>query len=122
MDKKKVTELIFKAHHYIEEVFHRQADNNNAIDAMSLANASVILLTAISELSKSDWVSVEDGLPPYEEEVLVRDINAKGNWSKPWICYRSKNECYRHITDKHKFVTTRLGEITHWRPIEKLEE
>jgi len=108
MDKKKVIELIEQA-----IIWSRQANQYSVISNLE---------EALKELNKSDWVSVEDGVPPCEEEVLVRDINAKGNWSKPWICYRSKNECYRHITDKHKFVTTRLGEITHWRPIEKLEE
>lgn len=108
MDKKKVIELIEQA-----IIWSRQANQYSVISNLE---------EALKELNKSDWVSVEDGLPPCEEEVLVRDINAKGNWSKPWICYRSKNECYRHITDKHKFVTTRLGEITHWKPIEKLEE
>lgn len=115
MDKKKVKELIQEAKHLaiLRKYENRQTYLNNCICRLE---------EALKELSKSDWVSVEDGLPPCEEEVLVRDINAKGDWSKPWICYRSKNECYRHITDKHKFVTTRLGEITHWRPIEKLED
>lgn len=118
MDKKKVKELI-------QEVIRNNVDSlefGNDKHNAPLRKANSLLHDALIELGKSDWVSVEDGLPPCEEEVLVRDINAKGNWSKPWICYRSKNECYRHITDKHKFVTTRLGEITHWRPIEKLEE
>lgn len=112
MDKKKVKELIQEAKHLaiLRKYENRQTYLNNCICRLE---------EALKELNKPDWVSVEDGLPPCEEEVLVRDINAKGNWSKPWICYRSKNECYRHITDKHKFVTTRLGEITHWRPIEE---
>ena len=108
MDKKKVKELIEQA-----IIWSRQANQHSVISNLE---------EALKELKKSDWVSVEDELPPCEEEVLVRDINAKGAWSKPWICYRSKNECYRHITDKHKFVTTRLGEITHWRPIKELED
>lgn len=117
MDKKKVTELIFKAHHYIEEVFHRQADNNNAIDAMSLANASVILLTAISELSKSDWVSVEDGLPEYGESVLVANKDA------PEIVLKtSRTKCKGWNTDKNGFLCAVAFNITHWKPIEKLEE
>lgn len=118
MDKKKVKELI-------QEVIRNNVDSlefGNDKHNAPLRKANSLLHDALIELGNSDWVSVEDGLPPCEEEVLVRDINAKGNCSKPWICYRSKNECYRHITDKHKFVTTRLGEITHWRPIEKLEE
>lgn len=118
MSKKKVKELI-------QEVIRNNVDSlefGNDKHNAPLRKANSLLHDALIELGKSDWVSVEDGLPPCEEEVLVRDINAKGDWSKPWICYRSKNECYRHITDKHKFVTTRLGEITHWKPIEKLEE
>lgn len=122
MDKKKVKELIFKAHHYIEEVFHRQADNNNAIDAMSLANASVILLTAISELSKSDWVSVEDGLPEYGENVLA--ISKDGYMN---VSYRRKiprDKISREIMDDNEFILNfnlSCGTITHWKPIEKLE-
>lgn len=74
----------------------------------------------LAELSKSDWVSVKEELPPFDEEVLVRDMNAKSEpWSKPWICYRSKDEAYKNITDKHKFVTTRFDSITHWKYIEK---
>ena len=118
MDKKKVKELIEEVINSNIDSLEFGCDKHNA----PLRKANSLLHDALIELGKSDWVSVEDGLPPCEEEVLVRDINAKGNWSKPWICYRSKNECYRHITDKHKFVTTRLGEITHWRPIDKLEE
>lgn len=116
MDKKKVKELIEKT------IRFTKVTDDDYIQGNVKSHIINTLQVALKELSRSDWVSVEDGLPPCEEEVLVRDINAKGDWSKPWICYRSKNECYRHITDKHKFVTTRLGEITHWKPIEKLEE
>lgn len=116
MDKKKVTELIFKAHHYIEEVFHRQADNNNAIDAMSLANASVILLTAISELSKSDWVSVEDGLPPYNENV---EVCSKVKPTEVWIDSRDK---YIDVGNSFRYNKLYGNIITHWKPIDKLEE
>lgn len=77
------------------------------------------LIELLSELSKSDWISVDEELPPFGEEVLVRDIKARGVWCNPWICYRSDDEAYKHITDKHKFVTTHLGEITHWQHIEK---
>lgn len=119
MDKKKVEELIEQIQKYCDQAYSPNWQPKSFKEFVKLGN---ICREAIKELSKSDWVSVEDELPPCEEEVLVRDINARGGWSKPWICYRSKNESYRHITDKHKFVTTRLGEITHWRPIEKLEE
>ena len=120
MDKKKVKELIFKAHHYIEEVFDRQADNNNAIDAMSLADASIILLTAINELSKSDWVSVEDGLPPYGEEVFVTSKMSPDNVFK-----NKRTECTTVPKDGNDFIILwegRMARITHWKPIKKLED
>lgn len=117
MDKKKVKELIFEAHHCIEEVFDRQADNNNAIDATSLAIASIILLTAISELSKSDWVSVENRLPEYGESVLVT------NKETPEIVLKtSRTKCKGWNTDKNGFLCAVAFNITHWKPIEKLEE
>mgnify|MGYP002765431165 CR=1 FL=1 len=90
------------------------------LQRIRLCEQTKFLYELLSELSKSDWISVDEELPPFGEEVLVRDMNAKcKSWSKPWICYRSKDECYRHITDKHKFVTTYVGEITHWKHIEK---
>lgn len=116
MDKKKVKELIFEAHHCIEEVFDRQADNNNAIDATSLAIASIILLTAISELSKSDWVSVEEELPPYEEDVLVCNENEP---SDMWFGHRTSDR--RVVVDEHEFAKG-YGTITHWHKIDKLED
>lgn len=113
MDKKKVIELIKKGISYWNRSTYITSYEDDAKECFN---------EAIKELSKSDWISVDKELPPYDEEVLVCDINATGAWGKPWICYRSKDECYRYTTDKRKFVTTRLGEITHWRRIEKLEE
>lgn len=72
---------------------------------------------AIKELSKSDWISVEDKLPEYDERVLV--------YSKYkelyWISYRMKDTCIRK--DHNGFIHP-IDEfpITHWKPIEKLEE
>lgn len=113
MNKKKVIELIKKGMLYQSKSSHVSSYKEKAKNCFE---------EALNELQKSDWVSVKKELPPYDEEVLVCDINAMGAWGKPWICYRSKDECYRHITDKRKFVTTRLGEITHWRKIDKLED
>lgn len=113
MDKKKVIELIKKGISYWNRSSYITSYEDDAKECFN---------EAIKELSKSDWISVEEELPPYDEEVLVCDINATENWDEPWICYRSKDECYRRIMDKHEFVTVRLGEITHWRRIEKLEE
>ena len=112
MDKEKV-----KVH--IENVSKILGTKRQTLSAGTLEHLQNELKLALNGLSKSDWISVDEELPPYGEEVLVREINAKGVWRKPWICYRSKDECYKHIADKHKFVTTRMGEITHWQHIEK---
>lgn len=48
---------------------------------------------AIKELSKSDWISVEDKLPEYDEYVLV--------YSKYkelyWISHRIKDVCIYYV-------------------------
>lgn len=58
MDKKKVKEYIKKA----IDCIITEKDPANAIDA---------LIEADRELSKSNWVSVENGLPEYMEKVWV---------------------------------------------------
>lgn len=115
--KKKVKELITRSILYIDRV-----NMGDIKEFEALVDTRYMLEQALEELSKSDWVSVENGLPPYDEEVLVCDVNAPRIWGKPWICFRSKDESYRHITDKHKFVTTHVGNITHWCKIEELED
>ena len=90
---------------------------------MSLANASIILLTAINELSKSDWVSVEDGLPEYGENVLA--ISKDGDMN---VSYRRKiprDKISREVMDDNGFILNFnlcCSTITHWKPIEKLED
>lgn len=64
MDKKKVTELIQEAKHLaiLRKYENRQTYLNNCICRLE---------EALKELNKSDWVSVEDELPPYNENVEV---------------------------------------------------
>ena len=67
MDKKKVKELI-------QEVISNNVDSlefGNDKHNAPLRKANSLLHDALIELGKSDWVSVEDGLPPYDESVLV---------------------------------------------------
>lgn len=67
MDKKKVTELI-------QEVISNNVDSlefGNDKHNAPLRKANSLLHDALIELGKSDWVSVEDGLPPYGEKVFV---------------------------------------------------
>lgn len=65
MDKKKVKELIEQA-----VIWSRQANQYSVISNLE---------EALKELNKSDWVSVEDGLPPYGEEVFVTGKMAPDN-------------------------------------------
>ena len=74
----------------------------------------------LEELSKSDWVSVEDGLPPYGEEVFVTSKMAPNNVFK-----NRRVECATVPKDSNGFIILwkgRMASITHWKPIEKLEE
>jgi hypothetical protein len=88
MNKKKVKEYIKKA----IDCIITEKNPVNAIDA---------LIEADRELSKSDWVSVEDA-----PDIVIRTSRAKG---KGWNI------------DKNGFLCSPASHITHWKPIEKLE-
>lgn len=67
-----------------------------------------------------EWVSVEDDLPPFGEEVLVHRIyNGDPTNDDYYIGWRSNDE--RGIKDKHLFDVLASGvEITHWMRIPKV--
>lgn len=105
MDKKKVKELI-------QEVI------SNNVDSLEFGNDKHN--APLIELGKSDWVSVEDGLPPYGEEVFVTSKMAPDNVFK-----NRRVECATVPKDSNGFIILwkgRMASITHWKPIEKLEE
>ena len=88
------------------------SDKHNA----PLRKANGLLHDALIELGKSDWVSVEDGLPEYCEKVFAYD---KEMQDYPFVTMRYKAGKEKLI-DKNGF---RSGlHVTHWKPIEKLEE
>lgn len=109
MDKKKVKEYIKKA----IDCIITEKDPVNAIDA---------LIEADRELSKSDWVSVENGLPEYMEKVWVTD---KEHRDFVWISHRENGDTPKRLDDngfpawQHHYP---YYHITHWRKIDKLEE
>lgn len=106
MDKKKVIELIEQA-----IIWSRQANQHSVISNLE---------EALKELSRSDWVSVEDKLPPYGEEVFVTSKMAPDNVFK-----NRRVECATVPKDSNGFIILwkgRMASITHWKPIEKLEE
>lgn len=117
MDKKKVKELSLDVLTNIKEAISRTDD---VLLSLTLANiASKIALIGV-EVNKSDWVSVEDGLPPYGEEVFVTSKMAPDNVFK-----NRRVECTTVPKDGNDFIILwegRMVRITHWKPIEKLEE
>ena len=112
MDKKKVIELI-------QEVIRNNVDSlefGNDKHNAPFRKANSLLHDALIELGKSDWVSVEDGLPEYGEKVFAYD---KEMQDYPFVTMRYKAGKEKLI-DKNGF---RSGlHVTHWKPIEKLEE
>ena len=110
MDKKKVKELIQEVIRNNIDSLEFGSDKHNA----PLRKANSLLHDALIELGKSDWVSVEDGLPEYGERVNV--------YSKKKDHYdtiaRSKVIDYHY--DNNGFLS--CLHVTHWKPIEKLEE
>ncbi len=106
MDKKKVEELIEQA-----IIWSRYANQHSVISNLE---------EALKELNKVDWVSVEDGLPPYGEEVFVTSKMAPDNVFK-----NRRVESTTVPKDGNDFIILwegRMVRITHWKPIEKLEE
>lgn len=111
MDKKKIKEYIQRALVWIDPMTTESANYETAIE-MAAKN----LEFAMEELSKSDWVSVEDGLPPYDESVFVTSKDA------PDIVIRtSRAKGKGWNIDKNGFLCSPASHITHWKPIEKLE-
>lgn len=110
MDKKKVIELIKKGISYWNRSSYITSYEDDAKECFN---------EAIKELSKSDWISVEDSLPEYNERVLVRYKYCKELYYT--ISYRMKDERIRKYNNG--FIHPIDGfPITHWKPIEKLEE
>lgn len=111
MNKKKVIELIKKGMLYQSKSSHVSSYKEKAKNCFE---------EALNELQKSDWVSVEDELPPCEEEVFVTSKMSPNN-----VCKDRRVECTTITKDSNDFIITwevRMFPITHWKPIEKLEE
>lgn len=109
MNKRKVKELIEKA---IQDL--------SATD-MGILYTQSTLQQALEELSKSDWISVEDELPPYCKNVLV--IAGNTNVAVYMTC-RVRSHKGNEL-DKNNFIKQFpfMGiDITHWKHIEKLGE
>ena len=116
MDKKKVIELIQEVIHNNVDSLEFGSDKHNA----SLRKANGLLHDALIELEKSDWVSVEDELPPYDKVVWVTSKMSPDNVFK-----NRRVESTTVPKDGNDFIILwegRMARITHWKPIDKLEE
>lgn len=106
MDKKKVEELIEQA-----IIWSRYANQHSVISNLE---------EALKELNKPDWVSVEDELPPYDKVVWVTSKMSPDNVFK-----NRRVESTTVPKDGNDFIILwewRMARITHWKPIDKLEE
>ena len=106
MDKKKVEELIEQA-----IIWSRYANQHSVISNLE---------EALKELNKTDWVSVEDELPPYNKVVWVTSKMSPDNVFK-----NRRVESTTVPKDGNDFIILwkgRMARITHWKPIDKLEE
>lgn len=110
MDKKKVKELIEKT------IRFTKATDADYIEGNVKSHIINTLQVALKELSRSDWVSVEDGLPEYGKKVFAYD---KEMQDYPFVTMRYKAGKEKLI-DKNGFRSGLY--VTHWKPIEKLEE
>lgn len=117
MDKKTVKELIEQIQKYCDQAYSPNWQPKSFEEFVKLGN---ICREAIKEIDKSDWVSVEDELPPYGEEVFVTSKMAPDNVFK-----NRRVECTTVPKDGNDFIILwegRMVRITHWKPIEKLED
>ncbi len=106
MDKKKVEELIEQA-----IIWSRYANQHSVISNLE---------EALKELNKPDWVSVEDELPPYDKVVWVTSKMSPDNVFK-----NRRVESTTVPKDDNDFIILwegRMARITHWKPIDKLED
>ncbi len=122
MDKKKVKEKLDK----IQRTLDSLRGYNDRINKLVLILDDCIK-DALKELSKSDWISVEDRLPLYDEKVFVCN---KRHPNDVWKSFRLEKKGTDVISvnlnktlDVNGFVIHKGNiPITHWRRIEKLEE
>lgn len=106
MDRKKIKSLLGLAILRVNEVVP---------DFEDLDKVLPLLEQAYDEADKSDWISVKERLPEFEEEVLVTNEENK----EICFCHRSNNPSV--ITAEYKFCNYMLMPVTHWQDIKKLD-
>ena len=109
MDKNKVKELILKGMRY---------QSKSRYVSSYKEKAKVCFNDALAEVIKSDWISVDDELPDYEESVLV---TSSEDTEDIYFSHRTKRP---DVVVENNGFTTFVGapKITHWQRIKELEE
>lgn len=116
MDKKKVKDYLNKAQNDLLRY-------DKAGDKSAFTRAFNLIQDASLELYKSDWVSVEDRLPEFGENVVAR---TKGGYMN--VSYRRKiprDRISKEIMDDNGFILNfnlHSEKIAYWHKIDKLEE
>ncbi len=115
MDKKKVIELIKKGISYWNRSTYITSYEDDAKECFN---------EAIKELSKSDWISVDERLPEYGEKVYVKSERSPHLIQTHREDFDENDGKFHPFRNKNKFILEKgiYGNITHWKPIEKLEE
>ena len=93
------------AEQYCDQCYNPNWQPKSFEEFVKLGN---ICREAIKELSKSDWISVEDEPAPR--------LEWDGSWNDIVVCYKDK------WVLPLSYVVRNDVEFTHWRRIEKLEE
>ena len=115
MDKKKVIELIKKGISYWNRSTYITSYEDDAKECFN---------EAIKELSKSDWISVDERLPEYGEKVYVKSERSPHLIQTHREDFDENDGKFHPFRNKNKFILEKgiYGNITHWKPIEKFEE
>ena len=67
----------------------------------------------------SQWISVEEQLPPFNESVIVHYDNGNSNYGE---MFSLRTEDVNVVKDNHDFCIYCDEKITHWIPIPKLNK
>lgn len=68
-----------------------------------------------NKILQNQWISVDEDLPEYEEDVIVTN-----SYDDYWFAHRSNNE--KVIVDEYGFARTpTVLRITHWMPIPEMK-
>lgn len=107
MDRKKIKSLLGQAILRVNEVVPNFDDLDKILP---------LLEQAYDEADKSNWISVKERLPEFDEEVLVTNDKNKEMW---WFCHRSNDPSV--TTAEYEFCNYMWMPVTHWQEIKKLE-